>query len=66
MKIKYDKEVDVLVIRLSDEKIEESDELREGIILDFDKSGNVVKIEILDASKKGNALTKIEYELVTA
>lgn len=66
MKIKYDKEVDALVIRLSDEKIMESDELKEGIILDFDKNGNVVKIEILDASKKGDALTKIEYELVTA
>jgi uncharacterized protein YuzE len=62
--IKYDKEVDILVIRISDKKIVDSDELRKGIILDYDENGNVVKIEILDASKKGDSLTKIEYELV--
>jgi uncharacterized protein YuzE len=66
MKIKYDKEVDILVIRISDEKIVDSDELKKGIILDYDANGNVVKIEILDASKKGDALTKIEYELVSS
>ncbi len=64
MKIKYDQEVDILVIRISDKKIVDSDELRKGIILDYDENGNVVKIEILDASKKGDALTKIEYELI--
>lgn len=64
MKIKYDKEVDILVIRLSDEKVVESDELKKGIIVDYDSNGNIVKFEILDASKKGNPLTKIEYELV--
>ena len=64
MKIKYDIEVDVLVIRLSDAKIVESDEPRKGIILDFDKDGNVVSIEILNASKKGRVPpTNIEYEL---
>lgn len=64
MKIKYDTEVDVLVISLSSEKVVESDELKKGIILDYDRHGHVVRIEILDASKKGDALTKLEYELV--
>ncbi len=66
MKIKYDQEVDILVIRLSEEPIVESDEARKGVILDFDKAGDVVKIEILDASKRGDEMTKFEYELVSA
>ena len=65
MKIKYDQEVDILIVRLSDEKIVESDEPRKGVILDYDKDGNIVKIEILDASKRGDEMTKLEYELVS-
>ena len=64
MKIKYDPEVDVLLIQFSQNKIAESDESRNGVILDYDKDGNVVRIEILDASKKGDAPWKFEYELV--
>ncbi len=66
MKIKYDQEVDVLVVRLSDEAVFESDETRKGVIMDYDKDGNVVSIEILDASKRGDEMTKFEYELVSA
>jgi len=64
MKIKYDKEVDVLVIRLSEAKIVESDQVKPGVILDYDKEGRIVRIEILDASTKGEAPFKLEYELV--
>jgi YD repeat-containing protein len=64
MKIKYDKEVDILVIELSEAKISESDEPRKGIILDYDEAGNVVRIEILDASKKKTVPMKLEYEVV--
>jgi uncharacterized protein YuzE len=63
MKVKYDKEVDVLYITLSDEKIKESDEHKPGIILDYDASGNMVGIEILDASKKMHPTMKVEYEV---
>lgn len=52
MKVKYDKEVDILYIKLSDSPIEESDENKPGVILDYDAKGTVVGIEILDASKK--------------
>jgi uncharacterized protein YuzE len=37
MKIKYDKEVDILYIHFSDRKIVESDEEKPGIILDYDE-----------------------------
>ena len=52
MKIIYDPEVDVLRLIFSSAVIEESDEEKPGIILDFDKDGNVVGMEILDASRR--------------
>ena len=63
MKVKYDKEVDVLYIVLSENKIKESDEDKPGIILDYDKNGSIVGIEILDASKRMKNPTKVEYEV---
>ena len=51
MKVKYDKEVDVLYIKLNDTAITESDEEKKGIIIDYDADGKVVSIEILNASK---------------
>ena len=62
MKIKYDKESDVIYFRFSDEAISESDEDKSGIIFDYDKSGNIVAIEVIDASKKMGHLNSIEYE----
>ena len=52
MKAKYDVEVDVLRINWSDATIEESDSVSSGVILDYDSQGNVIGIEILNASKK--------------
>ncbi len=51
MKIQYDPQADALYIELRDEEIEESDEVATGIILDYDKDGQAVGIEILDASR---------------
>ena len=62
--MKYDKEVDILVIQLSEGNIVESDESKPGVILDYDKEGNVVRIEILDASKRSSSPFKLEYEMV--
>jgi len=61
MKITYDSEVDVLRIIFSGATIEESDEEKPGIILDFDKDGNVVAMEILDASKRMENPRAVEY-----
>jgi uncharacterized protein YuzE len=63
MKVRYDPDVDVLSIILSDAPVEESDEDKPGLILDYDKNGNVVGLEILDASKRmGNPLS-VEYAI---
>lgn len=64
MKVKYDKEVDILYICLSNEPVKESDESKPGIIIDYSEDGNVVGIEILDASKKTSLQDKLEYESV--
>jgi len=64
MKITYDAEVDVLRIVLSDQVIEESDEDKPGIIIDYDEKGNVVSLEILDASKRGIQAHGMEYAIV--
>jgi uncharacterized protein YuzE len=63
MKVKYDPEVDILRIILNDAPVEESDESRPGVILDFDASGNVVGFEVLDASKRVGDPTSVEYAI---
>lgn len=52
MKIRYAEDADALYIRLKDGRIDHSDEIPEGIIVDFDEAGNIVAIKILDASKR--------------
>ncbi len=52
MKVTYDSEVDVLRVLFSNAPIEESDEDKPGVILDYDKDGNIVGVEILDAQKR--------------
>jgi len=63
MKVRYDKEVDVLYFSFADKKIKESHEDKPGIIIDYDKDGSIVGIEVLDASKKMKNPSKVEYEL---
>ena len=63
MKVKYDKEVDILYIRLNDEAIIESDERKSGVILDYAKDGSVVGIEILNASLKMPQPNVLEHEV---
>ncbi|OAV65874.1 hypothetical protein Barb4_03178 [Bacteroidales bacterium Barb4] len=51
MKVKYDKEQDILYVSFSDEPIYESDEEKPGMILDYSASGKIVGIEMLKASE---------------
>ena len=63
MKVKYDPEMDVLSIVLSEAPIEESDEDKPGVILDYDLRGNVAGLEILDASKRMGNPMSVEYAI---
>jgi len=63
MKIKYDKEADVLYIKLSSLEVSESDQEKPGIIIDYAANGEIVGIEILMASKKVDQVNGVLYEL---
>jgi uncharacterized protein YuzE len=64
VKVTYDAEVDVFRILLSNAPIEESDEDKPGVILDYDKDGNIVGMEILNASKRVSNPRSVEYAVV--
>lgn len=64
MKVTYDANVDVLRIVFSSAPVEESDEDKPGVIIDYDKHGNVVGLEILDASHRTENLFAVEYAVV--
>jgi uncharacterized protein YuzE len=51
VKVIYNRETDTLVITLRDVPIQESDEVRPGIIADFGEDGGVVRFEVLRASQ---------------
>ena len=61
MKVTFDPEVDVLRIVFSSAPVEESDEGKPGVILDYDKGGNIVGLEILDASRRIENPRSVEY-----
>lgn len=63
MKVIYDKETDTLSIILRPGKVAESDEPREGLILDYDKSGRLLSIEVLDASDQVKSPQSVEFAL---
>lgn len=66
MKVTYDPEVDVLRILLSHAPVEESDEDKPGVILDYDKAGNIVGLEILDASSRVENPRSMDYAITSA
>jgi len=63
MKVIYDRETDTLTIILSDTPVEESDEDKPGVILDYVAAGNLVSLEILDASHHVKSPSQIEYQV---
>ena len=62
MKVKYNKELDILYFSISDEAVFESDEDKKGVILDYSAEGRIVGFEILNASKQVGNPAKVEYE----
>ncbi len=63
MKVTYDPHTDSLSIFLKEgSKVAESEEDRAGVILDYDETGQLIAIEILDASKRVSDARRIEYQ----
>jgi len=47
MKVHFDEKADAVYIRLDDSKITDSEEVRPGVVLDFNEQNHVVGVEIL-------------------
>ena len=64
MKVTYNPELDILRVLLNESsKIEDSDEQKPGIIIDYDKDGSIIAFEILDASKHVSNPNLMQYEI---
>ena len=65
MKVSYDSKTDTLsVVLREDVAVAETDEDRPGVILDFDEEGNLIALEILDASRRVTETRRIEFRTI--
>jgi len=66
MKTTYDPKTDTLTIRLrpcAPGEVAESDEDKPGVILDYDAKGNLLGLEILDASNRIPDIRAMQFEV---
>ncbi len=65
MRISYDEADDAMYIRFSEAEYYQSDEVKEGVILDFDKGGKIIALEILDVSQRlpETSMNSINFEV---
>jgi uncharacterized protein YuzE len=63
VRVIYDPETDRLTVIFAETPAAESDEEKSGVILDYDAVGNLVSLEILDASRRVAIPARIEYQV---
>lgn len=66
MRLRVDHGADAIYLDLTDRPIENSEEVADGIVVDYDAEGRIVGVEILDASKRTDdpeALKQFSFEL---
>ena len=66
MRIKVDKNSDALYFRLDESRIVESEEIRPGVILDYDKDDRVVGVEFLGISRRATSEELATLQFQTA
>ena len=65
MKAMYDARTDTLgIILKAAAEVTESDQDKPGVVLDYDHDGNLISLEILDASRRIGDTRRIEFEMV--
>ena len=63
MRITYDRRTDTLSFVLKEGvTVAESDEDKPGVILDYDEVGDLISLEILDASRRVTEAGRVEYQ----
>ncbi|MEK7251400.1 MAG: DUF2283 domain-containing protein [Bacteroidota bacterium] len=65
MKVIYDPHADTMNVIFREERIKESDEVREGVVVDFGYDGNIVGFEILNATQHVAQPRALTFELKT-
>jgi uncharacterized protein YuzE len=63
MKAIYDAKTDTLTLTLSSAAVVESDEDKPGVILDYGAAGDLVGIEILDASQRVSEARSMQFQV---
>jgi uncharacterized protein YuzE len=58
MKIEFDQVADALYVQLIEGEVEKTEEIKPGMILDYDANGNVLGVEVLYVSKRAELLMK--------
>lgn len=61
MKVTYDRETDSMIITLRVVPIRDSDEIGPGIIADYGHDGDIVRFEILQASRLVEDTEHVEF-----
>lgn len=64
MKVTYDLDTDTLTVVFRDAAIAESDEEKPGVVLDYDEAGEIVSVEILDASRRVQDPGRVDFTRV--
>jgi uncharacterized protein YuzE len=68
MRVRVDHGADAIYLNLTDRPIKDSEEVADGIVVDYDAEGRIVGVEILDASKRTDdpaVLKQFSFELPT-
>ncbi len=63
MRVTYDPATDILTVELKPGPVAESDEDKPGVILDYDEQGNLVGVEVLDASRRVADARSMEFQV---
>jgi uncharacterized protein YuzE len=69
MRVRVDQQADAVYVNLTDRSIKDSEEVADGIVVDYDDEGRIVGVEILDASKRTEdptVLTQFNLDLPKA